>query len=101
MFEHTTGGARCRAHLFSAFAASAACAAFTSGAQAHHGIANFDLNKDIELEGVVTDIELMNPHSWLHLDVKNADGTVTAWKCEMRGATVLLRSGWTAEMFPA
>jgi hypothetical protein len=100
MVENTTGGAR-RVRVRSLMAASIGCAGLVTAAHAHHGIANFDLNKDIELEGVVTDVELMNPHSWLHLDVKNADGSVTAWKCEMRGATVLLRSGWTAEMFPA
>jgi hypothetical protein len=101
MSEHTTGGARRRARVFSRMAAGLTCTAVCGAAHAHHGIANFDLNKDIELEGVVTGVELVNPHSWLHLDVKNADGTVTAWRCEMRGATVLLRSGWTAEMFPA
>ncbi len=71
-----------------------------STALAHHGIANFDLNTDIELEGTVTRIEFLNPHSWLYLDVTNEDGTVTAWRCEMRGATVLKRSGWSPEMFP-
>ena len=40
-----------------------------ASAYAHHGIANFDLNRDIELEGVVTRVEFINPHSWLYLDV--------------------------------
>jgi hypothetical protein len=71
-----------------------------TAAEAHHGIANFDLNKDIELEGVVTKIEFLNPHSWLYLDVTGPDGTVTGWRCEMRGSTVLRRSGWSPEMFP-
>jgi hypothetical protein len=78
-----------------------ACLASASAAHAHHGIANFDLNKDIELEGVVTRIEFINPHSWLHFDVTDADGTVTSWRCELRGATVLRRSGWSEGMFPA
>jgi hypothetical protein len=69
-------------------------------AHAHHGIANFDLNSDLEIAGVVTGVEFINPHSWLYLDVAGADGEVTPWRCEMRGATVLRRSGWSPEMFP-
>lgn len=68
---------------------------------AHHGIANFDLNRDLELTGIVKEVEFMNPHSWLHLDVTNADGSITSWRCEMRGATVLRRSGWSPDMFQA
>ncbi|MGD2168481.1 MAG: DUF6152 family protein, partial [Gammaproteobacteria bacterium] len=67
---------------------------------AHHGIGNFDHNKDLELTGIITDVALINPHSWLYLDVTNDDGTVTAWRCEMRAATVLRRSGWSADLFP-
>jgi hypothetical protein len=68
-------------------------------ALAHHGIANFDLNADIALEGVITRVEFINPHSWLHFRVTDADGASVEWRCEMRGATVLRRSGWTEEMF--
>ncbi len=68
---------------------------------AHHGIANFDLNTDIELTGTVTDIDFLNPHSWVYFDVTDANGAVTAWRCELRGATVLRRSGWSTDMFPA
>lgn len=70
-----------------------------SGAQAHHGISNWDLNKDITLTGRITRIELINPHSWLHLEVRGADGRAAGWKCEMRSAYSLKRSGWTPEMF--
>lgn len=78
-----------------------ACLATASAVHAHHGIANFDLNKDIELTGVITSIEFVNPHSWLYFDVAGDDGRAVSWRCEMRGATVLRRSGWTPEMFPA
>ena len=74
--------------------------AAAGGAHAHHGIANFDHNKDIELRGTVTRVEFINPHSWLYFDVRNADGSTTAWRCELRGATVLRRSGWSEDMFP-
>lgn len=69
-------------------------------AVAHHGIANFNHNKDVDLTGVITEVALINPHSWLYFDVTNDDGTVTNWRCEMRAATVLRRSGWSAELFP-
>ncbi len=73
----------------------------TGGVWAHHGIANFDLNKDLQLTGIVTGVEFLNPHSWLYLDVTNTDGKITSWRCEMRGSTVLRRSGWSTDMFPA
>jgi hypothetical protein len=68
-------------------------------AQAHHGIANFNLNLDVEISGTISDIAFVNPHSWLYVDVTAADGSVTNWKCELRAATVLRRSGWSKEMF--
>ena len=70
-------------------------------AWAHHGVANFDLNTEITISGTVTRIDLVNPHSWLFLDVAGDDGRVVPWRCELRGATVLRRSGWSPEMFKA
>jgi hypothetical protein len=74
---------------------------WTTPALAHHGIANFDLNKEIEITGTITEIVFVNPHSWLHLDVTGEGGRVTPWRCELRGASVLRRSGWSPEMFAA
>ena len=54
---------------------------------------------EIEIAGTVTELRLINPHSWLHLDVTGSDGRVTKWRCELRGASVLRRSGWSADMF--
>ena len=68
-------------------------------ASAHHGIVNFDMNREIEVTGTVTRLRFVNPHSWLYLDVTGDDGRVAAWRCELRGATVLRRSGWSPEMF--
>jgi hypothetical protein len=70
-----------------------------AAAQAHHGISNWDLNKDLSLSGTLTRIELINPHAWLHLQVTDATGRAQPWKCEMRSAHVLRRSGWTVDMF--
>lgn len=69
-------------------------------AASHHGLANFNLNVDITLSGTIKDIALINPHSWIYLDVVDDDGTLSEWKCELRGATVLRRSGWSKDMFP-
>jgi hypothetical protein len=69
-----------------------------AGALAHHGIANFDLNKDVAISGTVAKLAFVNPHSWLYVDVTGPDGKVTQWQCEMRAATVLRRSGWSEAM---
>jgi hypothetical protein len=74
-------------------------AAWPVAASAHHGIINFDMNREVDVTGVVTRLAFVNPHSWLHFDVTGADGGVTAWRCELRGATVLRRSGWSPDMF--
>ncbi len=68
---------------------------------AHHGGGTFDNTKEIELSGVLTRIDLINPHSWIYFDVTGKDGRVSPHRCEMRAATVLRRSGWTKEMFRA
>jgi hypothetical protein len=83
-----------RATLIAALLGTGAGAAI-----AHHGISNWDLNKDVRLTGRLTKIELINPHSWIHLEVRGEDGKVAAWKCEMRSVNALRRSGWTREMF--
>ena len=68
-------------------------------ASAHHGFGNFAMNEDIELTGVITRLDLVNPHSWLHFNVTGEDGETVEHRCELRSATTLRRSGWTPEMF--
>jgi hypothetical protein len=70
-----------------------------ASASAHHGIANFDFNKDIAITGTVARLTFVNPHSWLYVTVAGPNGAATEWSCEMRSATVLRRSGWSQEMF--
>ncbi len=72
-----------------------------AAASAHHGFGNFAMDEDIEVTGVITRLDFVNPHSWVHFDVTNADGTRTEHRCELRSATTLRRSGWTTDMFPA
>jgi hypothetical protein len=63
---------------------------------AHHAFAaEFDAKKPVHLEGLVSKVELINPHSWIHVDVKNADGSVASWMVEAGSPNVLLRRGFT------
>ena len=68
-------------------------------AYAHHGAGVYDPRKNVELEGRLTQLAFVNPHSYVYFDVVGNDGKVIAMKCEMRSATVLRRSGWSPEMF--
>jgi len=80
----------------------ACCGMFVIGsaAYAHHGFGSFDNSADLmTLEGVVTDVEFINPHSWVYFTVTDESGSPANWRCELRAATVLRRSGWTPEMF--
>lgn len=65
-------------------------------AWAHHAFAaEFDVNKPIHFTGVVTKVELVNPHTWIHLDVKEPDGKVNNWMIEAGTPNVLFRRGFT------
>jgi len=64
-------------------------------AWAHHAFAaEFDAKRPVHFTGTVTKVELINPHSWIHIDVKNPDGTVTNWMFEAGSPNVLLRRGF-------
>jgi len=67
-------------------------------AWAHHAFAaEFDAKKPVHLEGVVSKVELINPHSWIHVDVKSPDGQMTTWMVEAGSPNVLLRRGFTKQ----
>src|SRR5207247_3554304 len=62
---------------------------------AHHSFAaEYDADKPIELKGVVTQIEWMNPHARFYVDVKDERGQVTNWNLELASPNVLVRNGW-------
>ena len=63
---------------------------------AHHAFtAEFDAKKPLKLRGTVAKVELINPHSWIHIDVKNSDGSMTRWMIEGGTPNTLLRRGFT------
>jgi hypothetical protein len=65
---------------------------------AHHSFAaEFDANNPVTLRGTITKMEWINPHSWLHVDVKNDDGTVSKWMIEGATPNTLLRRGFTRD----
>ena len=69
--------------------------------RAHHSFAaEFDSEKPVQLRGVVTGMDWVNPHSWIHLGVKNEDGTVTKWMIESATPNTLLRRGFTKASLP-
>ena len=68
---------------------------------AHHAFAaEFDVNRPITLEGTVVELELINPHSWIHLDVTRPDGTVERWMVEGGPPNALFRRGFTRDALP-
>ena len=70
-------------------------------AWAHHAFAaEFDANAPVELRGRVTKMEWINPHAWIHLDVKDASGKVTSWMVEGGSPNILLRRGFSRESLP-
>src|SRR5277367_6453705 len=62
---------------------------------AHHSFAaEYDSSKKVELKGVVTKFEWMNPHAHFYMDVKDADGKVANWNLELASPNMLVRNGW-------
>ncbi len=68
---------------------------------AHHAFAaEFDSNKPLKLRGTVVKVEFVNPHAWIHIDVKNADGSTTQWMVEGGTPNALVRHGFTKNSLP-
>ena len=77
------------------FAAATLAVLLTAGtALAHHSPIVFDRTRQVTLTGVVTEFRWGNPHSWIHIDVTDADGKVANWGIEMNPASHIAREGW-------
>jgi hypothetical protein len=71
-------------------------------ARAHHSLsAEFDISKTITITGTITKMEWTNPHSWLHVDVKDERGQTMAWNVEFGSPNSLYRRGWRRTDLPA
>ena len=69
-------------------------------ALAHHSFAaEYDANKPITLNGVVTKLDWTNPHARFYVDIKEKSGKVTNWNLELASPNVLRRLGWNREIF--
>jgi len=68
---------------------------------AHHSAVMFDDHKEITVTGTIKEFQYTNPHSWLLVDVKNKDGSVTTWGFEAEGPTTLQRAGIKPSEFRA
>jgi uncharacterized protein DUF6152 len=65
---------------------------------AHHAFAaEFDAKKPVNFKGTVTKMEWVNPHAWLHVDIKKPDGSTENWAIEAGTPNVLFRRGFTKE----
>jgi hypothetical protein len=70
-------------------------------ALAHHAFsAEFDANKEVKLTGTVTKVEWINPHSWIHIAVKQPDGSTQEWMIEGGTPNALMRRGLTRDALP-
>ncbi len=69
---------------------------------AHHAFSSeFDATRPVSLRGTITRMEWINPHSWMHLEVVNEDGTVETWMVEAGPPGVLVRRGWDRDSVKA
>jgi hypothetical protein len=70
-------------------------------ALAHHSFAaEYDANQPITLAGTVTRIELINPHAWLYIEVRDAEGHTARWNVEMGAPNSLIRRGINKNSVP-
>ena len=89
-------------HIVAGLVVAVLLGAMTRPPAAHHSFAaEFDVNQPVTLHGTITRLEWINPHSWLHVNVKNDDGTSVEWMIEGATPNTLLRRGFTREAVKA
>jgi len=90
-----------RSRLFRVAAGAALLVGSVVPVLAHHSFAaEFDADKPVKLKGIVAKVEWLNPHSWIYIDVKNADGKTEQWAVEGGAPNALFRRGWTKNSLP-
>ncbi len=68
---------------------------------AHHSFpAEFDADKPLKLQGIVKKVEWVNPHSWITIEVKGADGAAQVWEIEAGAPNALFRRGFSRDSLP-
>jgi len=81
------------------FVFAAALLGALASASAHHSVPGvFDPNDRVHIQGVITKIDWINPHSFFYLDVTNEDGSITTWQLESLPTAMLRKGGLTSEM---
>ena len=89
-----------RAGTVAGLAGLVVLAATTAGAH-HAWNVSFTEEKPVVVKGILSKVDLVNPHSWFYVDVKNKDGSVTTWGFEAEGPSTLQRSGIRPSDFKA
>ena len=90
-----------RTKLFSVVAGAAFLMAAAVPVIAHHSFAaEFDAKRPVKMRGTVVKMEWINPHSWIHIDVKRDNGQVERWMVEGGAPNALLRRGWNKNSLP-
>jgi hypothetical protein len=80
--------------------AAASLLALSAPVRGHHAFsAEFDANKPVKLRGTIVKMDWINPHAWLHIDVKDA-GKVVSWAIELGPPNALIKRGWTKTSVP-
>lgn len=84
-----------RTSLVGLWAAAAAAVLANDPAIAHHSFAMFAIDKEVVIQGTVTEFQWTNPHTWIEMDVADAKGETTHWSIEAGSVAGLSRQGWT------
>jgi len=88
----------CSNKAISATALLIALFTFSISALAHHGTAQYDSANKLTLKGTVAQFEWRNPHTQIHLDVKDEKGNIVHWNFEAQPPNILTRAGWTKDI---